>query len=167
MWGGVRGWTLGFVFCANSLESGKFTLETKHSAGVSAAGLGFHRPGCSRRSRRQRAKSYSPSSKFGQRDKVRASGLPGVASMRELAPGLASRERASTPDQVRSGRRGPPPPPAAPRPQTPRGDASPGWASRAGRQAPLTLHSRENRSASVTPRLPWLRPPNPLYRRSP
>lgn len=69
--------TLGFGFCANSLESGKFTLETKHSPGVSAAGFGFRRPGCRPRSRRQRAKPHSSSSDFGQRDKVRASATSG------------------------------------------------------------------------------------------
>lgn len=96
--------TLGFGFCANSPESGKFTLETKLSAGVSAAGLGFRRPGCRRSSRRQRAKSHLLSSKFGQRDKVRASVLPGVTSIPELAVEPGTGERASTPAQVRSRR---------------------------------------------------------------
>lgn len=136
---------LGYSFSANSLDSGKFTLETKHSPGVSAAGLRFRGPGYRPSSRRQRAKPHSPSSKLGKGAKFASGPLPATA----FDPGAGSwaLNRGTGYCTCPGALRVPESPPLPSQP--PRRDGPTGQASRAQPRAPLTLRSQENPSPSV------------------
>lgn len=138
---------MGYVFCANPLESGKLTLETKIVPGSTLQGSGFAGPavaqdqGASERSRISRAPSLGTGAKFGLGHSQPWPRIPQpgtwVAHLPRCAPGARS--------------------PAAL--QLPRGDGAPGWVSRARTRVPLTRHSYENPSTSASPSLPLLHHP--------
>lgn len=137
---------MGYVFCANPLESGKLTLETKIVPESALQGSGFAGPavaqaqGASERSHISRVPSLGTGAKFGS------------GPLQAMASDPRTEDQAGTPAQVRYRRQEPRRPPAALRRRVPgMGLTRPNASATHPAQLRESEHLCEPLAAAITP----------------